>query len=75
MKSKPQTAIKTELQTFTLGINHFLPPSMRNICFNYRGLDRSMEAVLVSHMVNAGIIDKPFEDTSVIEPPFNESRC
>ena len=27
---------------------------MRNICFNYRGLDRSMEAVLVSHMVNAG---------------------
>ena len=25
MKSKPQTAIKTDLQTFTLGVSHFLP--------------------------------------------------
>ena len=38
MKLKPYTAIKPDLQTFTLGVGHFLPPLIDYICCNYNGL-------------------------------------
>ena len=54
MKFKPQTAIKTDLQTFTLWVSHFLLPIMLYIYFNYSSLHRFRQAILVSYMVNGG---------------------
>ena len=51
MKFEPQTAIKTDLHTFPLGVSHFLAPFMRYISFNYSRLDR----FLGSYMVNVGL--------------------
>ena len=56
MKFKPQTAIKTDLQTFTLWVSHFLLPIMLYIYFNYSSLHRLRQAILVSYMVNGGLM-------------------
>ena len=58
MKFEPQTAIKTDLHTFTLGVSHFLAPFMRYISFNYSSLDRFRQAILGSYMVNVGFIHR-----------------
>ena len=56
MKFKPQTAIETELQTLTLWGQPFLAPFMLYISFNYSSLDRFRQAILVSYMVNVGLV-------------------
>ena len=60
MKFEPQTAIKTDLHTFTLGVSHFLAPFMRYISFNYSSLDRFRQAILGSYMVNVGLCPAAF---------------
>ena len=55
MKFKPQTAIKTDLQTFTLWVSSFLAPFMLYIYFNYSSLHRLRQAFWCRYMVNGGL--------------------